>query len=369
MAFVKSPRTIAVAVIAAAGLWIYSGTVARQGQPVTPQVAPVVIQDAEVTALEVRVETLTARPHVGVLEVAGRTEARRDLRLQSEISGRVEEILVEAGDAVAGGTALLRLTEQDRPATLADARAQLDQAESDFKATRRLYDEGLRSEMQLNAATATLASARAQLERATLELRRLVIDAPFGAVLEDVLVEVGDYVSPGSEVARLLDLDPLKLTFSVSEDELGQVRLGDRVEAELVFGGVVTGEVSFISRIADPATRTFRIEAEAANPDGVYPAGATARVLLRQEPRALHRISPGIIVLNDSGVLGVYGVDDSDTARFHSIEIVDQDAGGAWVSGMPGELRVVTVGQSWIQDGQLVKVVTQEEVDAVVDGG
>ncbi|MGR4000224.1 MAG: efflux RND transporter periplasmic adaptor subunit [Alphaproteobacteria bacterium] len=369
LSVVTSPRTVAILVVAVAGLWIYSGYVVREGNPLPADKPPAEIQNSEVTLVEVRVEEIRSRSHVGTFVVSGRTEVQRDLRLSSEVSGRVEEILVRDGSLIEEGEALLRLTAADRPALLADARARLDQAESDFEATGRLHAEGLRSDMQLNAARADLASARAQIERATLDLRRLVIDAPFGGVLEDMLVEVGDYVTPGSEVARLLDLDPLKLSFSVSEEERSGIHLGDRIEAELFSGGRVFGGVTFISRVADASTRTFVIEAEVSNSDGVHPAGATARVLIRQPAQELHRISPGIIVLNDEGILGVYGIDGGGIARFHAIEIVDQDSGGAWVSGMPEELRVVTVGQSWIQAGQLVRAVTQEEVEALVNGG
>ena len=108
----------------------------------------------------------------------------------------------------------------------------------------------------MQAARAALASAEAGLERASLDVRRLVIDAPFAGVLEDFPVEIGDFVSPGTPVARLLDLDPLVVSFSVGESDLGVARPGARVRATLASGGgEVEGRIVFVSKIADEATR------------------------------------------------------------------------------------------------------------------
>ena len=239
--FFRNPRFIALAVTVVAVSWIASGVASRSGQPPVPEKPPAEITQAAATSLDVRVRTLSSERHVNLLRVSGRTQADRDLQLKSEVSGEVEELLVAEGDAIERGTPLLRLTAQDRPASLADALAKLAQARSDFQATERLFQEGFRSEAQLNAAKAALAGAEAQVERARLDVRRLVVDAPFASTVEEVPVEVGDIVTPGTVVARLLDLDPLRLAFSINEADLADVKLGAPVEAELSSGGVALG--------------------------------------------------------------------------------------------------------------------------------
>jgi multidrug efflux system membrane fusion protein len=115
--------------------------------------------------------------------------------------------------------------------------------------------------------------------------------------------------------------------------------------------------VIYTAAVADAATRTFRVEAEIANPDGRIGQGMTAELRLPLPALPAHRISPSTFLLDAEGQVGVVIVDDSDTARFRRIAVLGADAGGAWVSGLPDRTRIITVGQQLVADGEPVEAV------------
>ena len=371
--FLRNKVFVAIVIAVVAVSWVTSGVIARQGQPPELEKPPVDLSETDATEIEVRVQGFSAEVHSPVLLASGITQADRDLKVRSEVAGAVQQLLANEGTLIDEGAALLRLTAQDRPATLADARARLEQAQSDWLATERLHKEGFRSDTQLNAARSSLKAAEAELERAQLNVRRLVIDAPFGGFLESYSVEQGDYISTGSEVVRLLDLDPLLLTFSINEDDLSKVSLGSKVTATLSSGDELAGEITFISRSADPQTRTFRVETEIANPESRYPAGVTAQIKVALPQERLHFISPRVFVLNDAGDVGAFAVGNDNTSVFYPLEIADHQADGAWVKGLPDEVTLIVVGQSWISEGVKVRPVSVQEVKDtsadLTDGG
>ena len=365
---VRNRVAVAIVVAVISVLWVASGILARQGEPPELEKPPVDLSKTDATVIEVRVQDFSSETHRPVLLASGITQADRDLKVRSEVAGAVQELLADEGTIIGEGAALLRLTAQDRPAALADARARLEQAQSDWQSTEQLHTEGFRSDTQLNAARSALKAAEAQLERAQLNVRRLVIDAPFGGFLESYSVEQGDYISSGTEVVRLLDLDPLLLTFSVNEDDLDKVALGSRVTAELSSGDKLRGEITFVSRSADPQTRTFRVETEIKNPESRYPAGVTAQIEVSLPSEQLHFISPGIFVLNDAGDIGAFGVTSDNTSVFYPLEIADHKSDGAWVKGLPEEVTLIVVGQSWIGEGVKVRPVSVQEVEKTSEG-
>src|SRR5690606_8600452 len=96
---------------------------------------------------------------------------------------------------------------------------------------------------------------------------RTRVTAPFPGVLDTLDVEIGDVLDTNMEIGTLFDLDPLIVVAAVSEREVGNLEVGKVGTARLITGREVDGVLRFISRVAEPQTRTFRIEIEVPNPD------------------------------------------------------------------------------------------------------
>ena len=355
----KSSHWIALAVTVVAAAWIASGYLFRSDARLPDESAAPA--PAETAVPRVRVRDLTAQDRAREITVNGKTEASRSVVLRAETKGRVVEIGAARGAPANAGDLIVRLAMDDRAERLREADALVAQREIEYRAAEKLAQKGFRSEVKLAEAKAGLEAARAARARAKLDIERATVRAPFNGVLQSRDVEIGDFLDSGKQIATLVDLDPLRVVASVTEREAALVRPGMTAGARLVTGETVAGRLTYVSPTADPATRTFRVEMEADNADRRIADGVTAalRIAVNEGARA-HFVSPALLTLDADGRIGVMAVDASDTARFLPAAIVGDSAEGVWLSGLPDRLRVITVGQETVRDGQSVMPVPEQ---------
>ncbi|MFP4003674.1 MAG: efflux RND transporter periplasmic adaptor subunit [Alphaproteobacteria bacterium] len=357
-------RSIVAAAVVAALLaaWQLSGLLPRDtGLASETRAAEEVAAPA---AVSVRVRTLSARPHKSDLTVRGRTEAVRKDSVRAEVEGVVTELPVAKGGAVKAGDVICQLSIDSRQARLEQARAVLEQRKLEYEANSKLVKKGFRSETQIAAARAAYDAARAQLKAIEIEMGDTRIRAPYDGVLDERPVEMGDFMRKGDICGMVVDQDPFLVVGQVAEKEVGLIEPGAPGRAELVTGQTVSGKVRFISNQADPATRTFRVELEVPNPGGTLRDGVTAVVQIPLREVQAHLIPASILSLNDAGQRGVRAVDSENRVRFRPVEIIAQAGDGAWVTGLPDRVKVITVGQEYVIEGQTVRPVPEEDPGA-----
>lgn len=349
---------IALAVAA----WVYSGQWGENPEAgatntsvldtrAARQSLPVLVQIERVVAVERGREII----------LRGRTEAKRSVDLRAETSGRVVEILVRKGAIVRRGDVIVRLAMDDREARLAEAVARVHQRQLEFDASRRLNERGVRSATKLAEAAAERDKALAYQAQVELDIRNTEVVAPFAGVLEERPVEVGDVLTRGSVVARIVDQDPFLVVGQISEREVQRIRVGDPGVATLVTGETVEGRVSFIATTAESQTRTFRVELEVPNPGGRLRDGLTSEISIPIDRQLAHLLSPAALTLNDEGVLGVRIVLPGNTVRFVPVKIIDDTADGIWLSGLPSVADLITVGHEFVRDGDRVRTSSEPE--------
>lgn len=346
---------IAASIALALVVWMLSGLFGGADAPAEDAEAP-----ATEALMDVRVTALSPERVERFLESQGDTQAERDVRLRAETEGRVLEVRADEGDTVEAGDVLIRLDLADREARLAEAKARVAQRTADFEAARRLEGDGFQSEIAVNEARAGLETARAQLAAIEEDIDNTRIAAPVSGVIERRSVDEGDYLAVGEDVARLLDADPMIAVVDVAQQDIAKVRLGSEAEIELATGDTLTGEVRYISGAAESGSRTFRVEIAAPNPDGL-PVGVSATVRIPQTPVDAYFLSPAWLSLEESGEVGVKVVNADDEVVFHPVEIVRTDRDGVYVTGLPDEPRVITVGQGFVRNGERVNPVERDE--------
>ena len=342
---------IVIAVVASA--WVLSGQFGERAANGEGVAAGVDDQDQTDSAplTSVRTRQIVAQPMTDTLILHGRTVADRTVDIRAETFGVVDAVLVERGATVAVGTPLVRLNVNE---------ALLAQREIEHDAAAELNTRGFRSETDLAAARAALDAARAERHLAEIELGRTTIMAPFDGVVDDRMVEVGDYVDVGDTIARVVDLDPIRVIGQVAERHLGQVQPGTVGSVRLVDDRVVEGVVSFIGAIANETTRTYPVELEIENPDGSLIQGITAELRLPISQIEAHFLSPAVLTLSDDGQVGVRAVNGEGHVVFHAVDVVGGNADGVWVGGLPVSLDLIVVGQDFVQTGQPVEAVPTE---------
>lgn len=316
-------------------------------------------QKAEAAIPTVVVRSVTAQVHPIRLTNYGRTLPNRRVEVKAKTAASLTSTPVSEGARVNRGDVICRQDTDARQAMVDQAKAQLDKVEADLAATTVLVDKGYRSATSLNGDRAAVDAARAQLKQAQIELGNIVLRAPFAGVYEMRMAEVGDYLSPGQPCALIVELNPLKLEAELTETQVGQVTIGQDVNIRLATGEAVTGKVSFIESVANPATRTFEMEMTIPNADYALKAGVSATLDLKIGEAMASLIPSGILALNDDGATGIRYVDAANRVRFAAIQQVDETAAGLWVLGLPERTRIIVEGQDYVSVGTEVDPVTE----------
>jgi multidrug efflux system membrane fusion protein len=303
---------------------------------------------------QVRVSTVTASEINREVLVSGRTEPDRRVELRTEAEGRVIRIQAQRGQVFTAGAVLFTLDSRDREARLAEAASLVKQRETEYGAIQNLRGRQFTTEVQIVEALARLESARAAYRSIELEIANTTVKAPFDGVLQERMVEVGDFVRIGDSVAEFVDLDPIVISSSINEREIGHIQVGSKGSALLVDGREVEGVVRYISRVAEAATRTFHVELAVPNPDSSISAGITAQLRLFADSVRVHTLSSALLSLADDGTVGVKVVDERQIVRFYPVQIAGSTQDGLHVTGLPDEIRLITVGQGFVMEGQQV---------------
>ena len=355
------PLSVGIALIVVA--WLASGQMAPSQDATEARRAAVATDE---TAGSVRVRRQSAERVRRYIVVNGNTAPARTVTLAAETDGRVASLGLKRGHNGDRGALVVRLDERDRRARIAAARATLTPGQAESAARERLKSSSYVSDAQLKEARALLESARMELVRSELDLEYARIAAPFAGALLERQVEVGDFVSRGDPVATWVDNRRLVVTASLSEHDAVYVEAGQPAEARLATGEAMRGEIRFVAPVADRETRTFVVELEVDNGDGRLRAGGTAELRIAAETVLAHRVAPSLLTLNDAGDVGIKIVTDDDRVRFVATDIAIADDNGVWLTGLPNEAVIITVGQGYVADGAAVTAVPESNRDTAL---
>ena len=177
--------------------------------------------------------------------------------------------------------------------------------------------------------------------------------APFRGYVEKI-IKPGNYLNRGEICAVIIELDPVTFIAEVPEAEIKTIIKGQIVSIQLVTGEIIKSSLSFVSKSATPSTRSFRVEAEVENPNGLIRDGITATMQINTNKILATKIAPSIMLLSDAGSLGVRVVDNEAVVKFIPIKILEDTQDGIWVSGIQNSSNLIVRGQGYVENGQQV---------------
>lgn len=349
---------LTIAITAVVVLWMISGVIfssreINQHPPAANKPPP-----------KVRVQQSVAQTMTNRLILQGQTVADRTVTIKAETHGVVKRALIDKGVAVKAGESLFQLALEDRQERLQQARSQLAEQKTEYQAVQSLKKSGFQAEMELARAKAGLDAAAAALRQAQLELQHTNITAPIDAIADKRLVEVGDFVNRGDPVATLVDLDPIRVVAQVSERYLGQIKPDSPGEVRLLDGDTIAAKITYVGSSASESTRTFPVEMQIPNPNGIIIEGVTAEMHLPIKEVLAHNVPPSVLSLLDNGQLSVKAVDENNKIIAYPVKILGDSANGIWLGGLPEKLLLVVVGNEYVVPNQEVIPVPMDAAEA-----
>lgn len=359
--FVKCPRTPFVAFVCV--------TLAACGSPGAPDDA------AEGRAsMTVTVGTPAERKIPLEIVASGSIAAWQEMSLGVELSGvRVEQVLVEVGDRVKAGAPLVRLDKRtlevearQADASVAQARANLDLAQTSGTRGESLLGQKLISESDAEELRANLSRAEAQLaasvaerDAARLDLEFSTLRSPDAGVISSRSVQPGQIISVGNELLRLIRQGRLEWRAQISEGDLARVRIGSRVELMAPDGELVVGKVRAISPAVDPDTRTALIYADLPQPGSLRAGMFAEGRLVLGETTGMVVPRDAVVVRDGYSYVFVLGEDSQVSQRRVKVGVRQPDVVEIR-EGLEPTDRFVVRGAGFLSDGDLVRVTEGE---------
>lgn len=203
----------------------------------------------------------------GTLTAVGSVATAKGVALAADVAGVVTRVAFESGDTVKQGQVLVELDAKVERAQLASALARKELATTTIGRTRALAAKGAISQSQLDADEAALQTATTDVEALQAQVAKKTIRAPFSGKLGIRTVNLGQYLQPGTSVAVLETIDAVHVDFSLPQQRLAEVTVGQPVRITLEGSGAapLDGTIAAVDPNVDPVTRTIKLRADVAN--------------------------------------------------------------------------------------------------------
>jgi multidrug efflux system membrane fusion protein len=345
---------IAAALVILAAVWILSGRFGDQTEHVasTPVAA-----EAAIPPQRVSVTPIKPVPHQRQVVLSCTTRADHKASAVARGAGVIAELNAERGAEVHANDVIAKISDEGRAAGVAQAQSALDQARLDFDTKSKLIASGDISRNTQASLQAAVASAEAALAAAKAEADRSVVHAPIDGVINTVPVQLGQAVQAGTEIASVVEPDPMLAVGAISEARRIQVAAGQPASIRFIDGKTIDATVSFVSLSAETATRTYPVEAKIANADGAVADGVTCEMTVTLAAETATPVPRSALVFSDAGQLGVRTADKDGKVHFLPLGLVDDGRDTIWVSGIDAPTSLIVVGQDFVKDGDTVETV------------
>jgi membrane fusion protein (multidrug efflux system) len=318
-------------------------------------------EPTEAAPVNVTVMTVEKEPRFAeIFDLPAVVEPNRIVTVAAEVEGRVEQIPSAEGSKVKAGDLLVQLNADLIRPQFEIAEAQLKRDQIEFDRMNELVENDATSRSDLDNATTQLATSKAQLEEARARLERTRILAPISGVLNDTMVEEGEYVQTGTPVAEIVEIDTAKVVVDVPERDITFFKVGAEAEVFFSYQGQdesLTGMITFISELADQSTRSTSVEITLRNKKGFLRSGQIVRVRLTRRVLEDAILIPLLAIIPTENGNAVYVVNSKEAQRREvKIGAIKGDRVHVMQGLEPGD-ELIIEGHRFVAPGQKVNIV------------
>ena len=310
----------------------------------------------------VRVREVSHEPFNHYFEVSGSVEAVNAAFISPEVSGVIEDIFVKEGEQVSKGQVLVKLATEVTENTIQEVRSSLEYAETVYAKQKRLWDQGIGSEMQYLEAKNNRDALINKLETLRAQRSMAVIEAPINGRVDEIFRKQGELALPGTQLMQLINLDELYVNADVSESYLSVVKEGERVTVSFpVYPALdLKTTVHRVGNVINPGNRTFRLQLKIENPQHKLKPNMLAVIRINDFSTDSAIVVPSNIIKQDQRGQYLYVISDlpeNPVAKKVYIETGMSYGAETLVSeGIEKGEKVVTNGYNQVTDGSPVEV-------------
>ena len=315
-----------------------------------------------VTVAEARSEVIP-----NLLTAVGELAAVHQVNVTSDVSGRVTDILFTSGSEVKAGNRLVQLFDAPEQADLASFKAQATVAQLSLDRAKQLAARQFGPQATVDQAQAAYDQANAGIAKTQAIISQKLVRAPFDGELGVRHIEVGQYLTAGTQTVTLTDLSKLYANFTVTEKDSGQLKVGQaiRVSVDAYPGRTFDGKITAIEPQIATDTRNIRVQATLDNPGHILKPGmfVTTTVVLPDKPPVITVPETAVdyTLYGDSVFLITEKKENDGKTSLSAVRTFVRtgnrvDGRAEILSGLkPGD-RVVAVGQLKVQSGAAVAI-------------
>ena len=297
----------------------------------------------------------------------GALAAVHQVNVTSDVSGRITNILFTPGSKVKKGAPLVQLFDAPEQADLTNFKAQLTVAQLALDRAKALASRQFGPQATVDTTQGAFDQVTAGIAKTEAVISQKLVRAPFDGDLGVRQVEVGQYLTAGTQIVSLTDLSELFVNFTATEKQSATLKAGQvvRVAVDAYPGRTFDGKITTIEPQISADTRNIRVQATIANPEGILKPGmfATTTVVLPDKPAVITVPETAVdyTLYGDSVYLVTEKKDDAGDTKLTAVRTFvktgDRVDGRAVItSGVKAGDRVVAVGQLKLQSGALIAI-------------
>src|SRR5712691_1227312 len=302
-----------------------------------------------------------------LLTAVGDLAAVHQVNVTSDVSGRIIEILFTAGSSVKAGTPLVQLFDGPEQADLSSFKAQATMAQLSLERAKQLASRQFGPQSTVDQAQSAHDQANAGIAKTQAVISQKLVRAPFDGELGVRKVEVGQYLTAGTQIVSLTDLSELYANFTVTEKDSGQLKVGQtvRVVVDAYPGRNFEGKITAIEPQISADTRNIRVQATIANPEHILKPGmfATTTVVLPDKPPVITVPETAVdyTLFCFSDLATTEKKEDDGKTSLSAVRTFVQagnrvDGRAEILKGLKAGDRIVAVGQLKLQSGAAVTI-------------
>jgi len=305
------------------------------------------------------------------IEAVGTLKANESLVLRPEVTGRIDRISFDEGHLVKKGTPLIHFDDALPAAQVDEAKARVSLSEAEYRRVNKLFKKGATSETSRDSALAQMRINEAQLDQAKITLKKMTLRAPFAGIVGLRQFSPGDYITAGSDMLEIVDINSMKLDFRIPEVYLPQVAVGQTLSISLSAfpGESFSGSVTAISPQISEQGRNILVRALLPNEDKKLRPGLFSKVQLLVNEQALIVVPEQALIPQGTGFL-VYLYKDEKVTPV-PVQLGQRQKGTIALTGINAGDVVITAGQLKLQPGSPITPIfvdgSQPPADKAVD--